>query len=53
MPGKLSDTLPKLTDVGRPVEITGDVALRLRLSDSGGEIRDSVRELRDRVGIGK
>lgn len=50
VPGKLSDTLPKLPDVGRPVEIASEVAVRLRLSNSGGEVRDSVGELRDRVG---
>lgn len=50
MAGKLSDTLPKLTDVGRPVNIAGKVPVRLRLSDSGGKVRDSVGELRDRVG---
>lgn len=48
--GKLSDTLPKLTDVGSPVGISSDVTLRLRLGDSGREVRDSVGKLGDRVG---
>ena len=45
MANKLSDTLPKLTDVGSPVSIASEVAVRSGLSDNGGEVIDSVREL--------